>query len=180
MLSTVIAQLEQLIAQNKASGLIAHADARLDISTHSKSGYEYARLRNGSELIACGRVGSEKYLEVLSLLHRRDKIFQLKQAISSLKRADAIPVAVPEVGKLDVMAKSASAITPARKSKTQSAPGAQKKKARGRKQLYTHIKTKQGSVIHAVLGKDKVGEWRTPALCGATPARPDGLGIPSA
>ena len=53
MLSTVIAQLEQLVDQIRSSGQIAGADARLDISTHSKSGYEYARLRNGSELNAC-------------------------------------------------------------------------------------------------------------------------------
>ena len=176
MLPTIIAQLEQLIAQAKASGPVAGVDARLDISTHSKSGHEYARLRNGSQLKSCGRVGSEKYLEVFSSLQRRDKVFQLNQAISSLKQADEIAVALPEVGKLDVMAKSASAITPARKSKTQSAPGAQKKKARGRKQLYTHVKTKQGSVIHAVLGKDKIGEWRTPALCGAVPPQRDRMG----
>ena len=183
MLPSIVAQLEQLIAGIEASGQVADADARLDISTHSKSGYEYARLRSGSQLSACGRVGSEKYLEVLSLLHRRDKIFQLKQAISSLKRADAIPVAVPEVGKLDAMAQPASAIAqpaeaiaPATKSKSKPAPGARKKKSKGRKQLYTHVKTKQGSVIHAVLGKDKIGEWRTPALCGATPPQRDRMG----
>ena len=162
MLSTVIAQLEQLIAQIEASGPVAGTDARLDISTHSKSGYEYARLRNGSELSACGRGGSEKHLEVLSSLQRRDKISQLMQAMQSLKQADTIPVTLPEVGKLDAMAKPASAISeatvvnassdaksaPAPKSKL--APGARKKK--GRKRLYTHVKTKQGSVIHAVLG----------------------------
>lgn len=108
MLLSVIAQLEQLIVQIEASGQVADADARLDISTHSKSGYEYARLRNGSKLSACGRVGSEKYLDVLSSLQRRDKIFQLKQAVQSLRQANEIPVAVPEVGKLDAMAKSAS------------------------------------------------------------------------
>ncbi|MEL7053530.1 MAG: hypothetical protein AAGM45_17330 [Cyanobacteria bacterium J06588_5] len=191
MLPSVIAQIEQLIAAIEASGPIADADARLDISTHSKSGYEYARLRNGSKLSACGRVGSEKYLEVLATLQRRDQISQLKQAISSLKRADAIPVVLPEVGKLDAMAKPSQreiavpaeaiasfvdAITPATKSKSKSAPGARKKKAKGRKQLYTHVKTKQGSVIHAVLGKDKIGEWRTPALCGATPPQRDRMG----
>ncbi|MEL7227094.1 MAG: hypothetical protein AAGL17_20245 [Cyanobacteria bacterium J06576_12] len=96
MLSTVISQLEQLIAQIQASGPVAHEDARLDISTHSKSGYEYARLRNGSELSACGRVGSEKYLEELTALQRRDKISELMQAIASLNRAAEIPVSVPE------------------------------------------------------------------------------------
>ncbi|MEL6491431.1 MAG: hypothetical protein AAFQ95_15850 [Cyanobacteria bacterium J06621_3] len=190
MLPSVIAQIEQLIAGIEASGPIADTDARLDISTHSKSGYEYARLRNGSELSACGRVGSEKYLEVLSSLRRRDKIFQLKQAIQSLRQADAIPVVVPGVWKLDaitkpanVMAQPASAIavptdviTPVPKAKSKSAPGARKKKQKGRKQLYTHVKTKQGSVIHAVLGKDKIGEWRTPALCGATPPQRDRMG----
>lgn len=107
--------------------------------------------------------------------------------ITSLKRADEIPVAVPVVWKVDEMAMPAKAnattvgeITQAVKPKLNSAPAVRKKQAKGRKQLYTHVKTKQGSVIHAVLGKDKVGEWRTPALCGATPARPDGLGIPSA
>lgn len=190
MLPSVISQIEQLIAGIEASGPIADADARLDISTHSKSGYEYARLRNGSELSACGRVGSEKYLEVLSSLQRRDKIFQLKQAIQSLRQADAIPVVVPGGWKLDAMAQPATAIAstkdviavptdvniPATKSKLKSAPGARKKKPKGRKQLYTHVKTKQGSVIHAVLGKDKIGEWRTPSLCGAIPPQRDRMG----
>ncbi|MEL6159882.1 MAG: hypothetical protein AAFR18_11735 [Cyanobacteria bacterium J06627_32] len=188
MLPPVIAQLEQLITQIEASGPVAGTDARLDISTHSKSGYEYARLRNGSELSACGRVGSEKYLEVLSSLQRRDKISQLKQAISSLKQADAIPITLPEVGKEDAIAQPTNVIAQptnamavptdvnatATKAKSKSAPGAQKKK--GRKQLYTHVQTKQGSVIHAVLGKDKIGEWRTPALCGATPPKRDRMG----
>ena len=70
MLPAFIAQLEQLIVQIRASGPVADMDARLDISTHSKSGYEYARLRNGSELSSCGRVGSEKYLEVLATFQR--------------------------------------------------------------------------------------------------------------
>ena len=191
------------MAQIKASGPVADAEARLDVSKHSRSGYEYARLRNGSELSACGRVGSEKYLEVLATLQRRDKISQLTQAISSLKRADEIPVSVPggenmdtkatpaisSVGIAITKAESADATAmPAKantlttepkakakpKSKTASAPG--KKKAKGRKQLYTHVKTKQGSLVHAVLGKDKIGEWRTPALCGATPPQRDRMG----
>ena len=187
MLSTVISQLEQLIAQIQASGPVAHEDARLDISTHSKSGYEYARLRNGSELSACGRVGSEKYLEVLTALQRRDKISELAQAIASLQRAEAIPPMLPAVGKLEAKAQPAEAIAmptsanaPAvqpkakAKSKTASAPG--KKKAKGRKQLYTHVKTRQGTVVHAVLGKDKIGEWRSPALCGAVPPKRDRMG----
>jgi len=182
MLPSFIAQLEQLVAQIKSSGPVAHEDARLDISTHSKSGYEYARLRNGSELSACGRVGSEKYLEVLATLQRRDKLAELTQAISSLKQADAIPVAVPEVGKVDAMAKPANVIAPTTepkpraKSTPKTASATRKKKMKGRKQLYTHVKTKQGSVVHAVLGKDKVGEWRTAALCGATPPQRDRMG----
>ena len=186
MLSTVITQLEQLIAQVKASGPVADATARLDVSTHSKSGHEYARLRNGSELSACGRVGSEKYLEVLATLQRRDKISQLIQAISSLKRADAIPVEVPGVGKVDAMpaiapvkkaiAPATRKSTPASQSKPKSAAATPKKKAKGRKQLYTHVKTRQGSLVHAVLGKDKIGEWRTAALCGAKPPRRDRMG----
>ncbi|MEO0646994.1 MAG: hypothetical protein AAFZ17_12675 [Cyanobacteria bacterium J06650_10] len=182
MLSTVIAQIEQLIAQITAFGPVAHEDARLDISTHSKSGYEYARLRNGSELSACGRVGSEKYLEVLATLQRRDKISELTQAIASLKQADAIPVSVPGVGKVDATATTAAAIAlaaepkPKAKPKSKSTPASRKKKAKGRKQLYTHVKTRQGTVVHAVLGKDKIGEWRTPALCGATPPQRDRMG----
>ncbi|MEL6854896.1 MAG: hypothetical protein AAFO83_07275 [Cyanobacteria bacterium J06607_13] len=155
----------------------------------SKSGHDYARLRTGSQLKSCGRVGSEQHLEVLATLQRRDAISHLTQAIASLKRANAIPVVVPEVGKVqataipvEVMAvptnaptaKSKSKVKPQSKTKTAIAP--RKKKAKGRKQLYTHVKTKQGSVIHAVLGKDKVGEWRTPALCGATPPQRDLMG----
>ncbi|MEL7520493.1 MAG: hypothetical protein AAGJ80_02525 [Cyanobacteria bacterium J06553_1] len=189
MLPAIIAQLEQLVAQVKASGSVADVGARLDISTHSKSGHDYARLRTGSQLKSCGRVGSEQYLEVLATLQRRDAISQLTQAIASLKRADAIPVAIPEVGKVqatvipfEVMAmpatapttKSKSKVKPQSKTKTAIVP--RKKKAKGRKQLYTHVKTKQGSVVHAVLGKDKVGEWRTPALCGATPPQRDRMG----
>ena len=187
MLSAVITQLEQLIAQVKASGPVADATARLDVSTHSKSGYDYARLRNGSELNACGRVGSEKYLEVLATLQRRDKISQLTQAISSLKQADEIPVEVPGVGKVGaiagiapvekVIAPAARKSTPNSQPKPKSTTAApKKKKAKGRKQLYTHVKTKQGSLVHAVLGKDKIGEWRTAALCGAKPPRRDRMG----
>ena len=187
MLSTVITQLEQLIAQVKVSGPVADAAARLDVSTHSTSGYEYARLRNGSELSACGRVGSEKYLEVLATLQRRDKISQLRQAISALKRADVIPVEVPGVGKVGAMAANApveKAIAPADKKSTPASPSkpksatatSKKKKAKGRKQLYTQVKTRQGSLVHAVLGKDKIGEWRTAALCGAKPPRRDRMG----
>ena len=182
MLPSFIAQLEQLVAQIKSSGPVAHEDARLDISTHSKSGYEYARLRNGSELSACGRVGSEKYLEVLATLQRRDKLAELTQAISSLKQADAIPVAVPEVGKVDAMAKPANVIAPTTEPKPRAKPtpktasATRKKKMKGRKQLYTHVKTRQGTAVHAVLGKDKIGEWRTPALCGVTPPKRDRMG----
>ncbi|MEL6629204.1 MAG: hypothetical protein AAFQ92_27045 [Bacteroidota bacterium] len=182
MISSVIAQLEQMIVQIKASGPIADADARLDISTHSKSGYEYARLRNGSELSACGRVGSEKYLEVRATLQRRDKISELIQAIASLKQADAIPVSVPRVGKVNEIATPTAAISPTAEPKpkvnpkSKTAPAPRKKKAKGRKQLYTHVRTRQGTVVHAVLGKDNIGEWRTPALCGATPPKRDRMG----
>ncbi|MEO1635482.1 MAG: hypothetical protein AAFS04_10435 [Cyanobacteria bacterium J06631_9] len=182
MLSTVISQLEQLIDQIRASGSVAHEDARLDVSTHSKSGYEYARLRNGGELSACGRVGSEKYLEVLAMLQRRDKILFLTQAIASLKQADAIPVSVPGGGKVNAIAMPAAAIAstakpkPTAKPKSRPNPALGKKKPKGRKQLYTHVKTRQGTVVHAVLGKDKIGEWRTPALCGATPPKRDRMG----
>ena len=203
MLPAFIAQLEQLIAQIRASGPVADVDARLDISTHSKSGYEYARLRNGSELSPCGRVGSEKYLEVLATLQRRDKISELTQAIASLKRADEIPVSVPGGGNMDTTAMPAEAIagiaitkakpvdatampakanTPTAEPEPKAKPKAKptlvprKKKTKGRKQLYTHVKTKQGSFVHAVLGKDKIGEWRTPALCGAVPPQRDRMG----
>ncbi|KAI9129360.1 hypothetical protein [Acaryochloris sp. CCMEE 5410] len=183
MLSSIIAQLEGLMAQIKASGPVADPGAHLDISTHSKTGYEYARLRNGSVLSACGRVGSEKYLEVLSSIQRRDKISHLMQAISSLKQADEIPVVVPEAREAGVVALTAEAIAsttlesaPASKSNSKSASSARKNKGKGHKQLYTHVKTKQGSIVHAVLGKDKIGEWRTPALCGATPPQRDSFG----
>ena len=85
-----------------------------------------------------------------------------------------MPVMIPAVGKVDAMV--GNKIAPASKPKPKSAPGARKKEAKGRKQLYTHVKTKQGSVIHVVLGKDKVGEWRTPAICGATPPQRDRMG----
>ena len=174
MLSAIIAQLEQLIAQVNASGPVAAADARLDISTHAKSGHEYARLRSGGTLSACGRVGSDKHLEVLATLHRRDVIAQLTQAIASLKQADEIPVAVSE----SVKALSISTVgdATALAIRAEASPVARKQKTKDRKKLYTHVKTKQGSVIHAVLGKDKVGEWRTAALCGATPPQRDRMG----
>ena len=174
MLSAIIAQLEQLIAQVNASGPVAAADARLDISTHAKSGHEYARLRSGGTLSACGRVGSDKHLEVLATLHRRDVIAQLTQAIASLKRADEIPVAASEPVKALTISTVGDATALAIEPKP--APVARKQKTKGRKKLYTHVKTKQGSVIHAVLGKDKVGEWRTAALCGATPPQRDRMG----
>ncbi|MEO1446333.1 MAG: hypothetical protein AAFV46_08865 [Cyanobacteria bacterium J06635_11] len=197
MLPAIITQLEQLISQVKASGPVAAEKARLDISTHATSGHDYARLRTGSQLKSCGRVGSEQYVEVLATIHRRDAIAQLTQAIAALKRADAIPVVIPTVGKMAVMAKpgranattaaematpaianaSASNLTaPAAKSNPKSASVARKTKTKRRKQLYTHVKTKQGSVVHAVLGKDNIGEWRTPALCGATPPQRDRMG----
>lgn len=170
MLPAIIAQLEQLIAQVEASGSVAAASARLDISTHSQSGHEYARLREGSKLTACGRVGSDKYLEVLATLQRRDQIAQLSQAIEALKLAQAIPVKVPVLLK----EREISPVAPTSKSKPKAV--SRKKKATGRKQLYTHVKTRQGSVTHAVLGKDKSGEWRTAALCGATPPQRDRYG----
>ena len=176
MLSAIIAQLEQLIAQVNASGPVAAADARLDISTHAKSGHEYARLRSGGMLSACGRVGSDRHLEVLATLHRRDVIAQLTQAISSLRRADDIPVVVSALGQSLSISTAGDATAPASEPKPTSVPTARKKKVKGRKQLYTHVKTKQGSVIHAVLGKDKVGEWRTAALCRATPPQRDRMG----
>ena len=176
MLSAIIAQLEQLIAQVKASGPIAEVDARLDISTHAKSGYEYARLRSGGTLSACGRVGSDKHLETLATLHRRDVIAQLTQAIAALKQANEIPVTVFESVKVLSVSTAGGATVPATEPKSKPAPVTRKQKAKGRKQLYTHVKTKQGSLIHAVLGRDKVGEWRTAALCGATPPQRDRMG----
>ncbi|MGB3297966.1 MAG: hypothetical protein WBA76_06825 [Phormidesmis sp.] len=176
MLSVIIAQLEQLIAQVNTSGLVAAADARLDISTHSKSGHEYARLRSGGTLSACGRVGSDRHLEVLATLHRRDVIAQLTQAIAALKQANEISVAIFEPFKALSISMAGDVTAPAIAPVPKSTPVARKQKTRGRKRLYTHVKTKQGSVIHAVLGKDKVGEWRTPALCGATPPQRDRMG----
>ncbi|MEL7144564.1 MAG: hypothetical protein AAGL08_20430, partial [Cyanobacteria bacterium J06573_11] len=85
MLPAIITQLEQLIAQVKASGPVAAEKARLDISTHATSGHDYARLRNGNQFKSCGRIGSEKYVEVLATIHRRDAIAQLTQVIASLK-----------------------------------------------------------------------------------------------
>ena len=176
MLSAIIAQLEQLIAQVNTSGPVAAADVRLDISTHAKSGHEYARLRSGGTLSACGRVGNDKYLEVLATLHRRAVIAQLTQAIAALKQADEIPVTISESVEVSSILTANDATVPATEPKSKSVPVIRKQKAKGRKQLYTHVKTKQGSVIHAVLGKDKVGEWRTAALCGATPPQRDLMG----
>ena len=68
MLTILIRQLEGQIAQMEKSGPVASLNARLDVSTHSKSGYEYARLRDGDVLTSCGRVGSEKYLKVLATI----------------------------------------------------------------------------------------------------------------
>lgn len=169
MLSALIQQLEQSIIQIEASGPVATDDARLDISTHSKSGYEYARLRDGESLEACGRVGSEKYLEVQATLQRRDKIESLRNAIASLKKAEAIPFQI--TGCIQPLVKPLL-VAP---SKSKPAPTPRKKKA-GRKRLYTHVKTRQGSVVHAVPGKDKSGAWHTPALCGATPPKRDQMG----
>ena len=176
MLPAIIAQLEQVIAQVESSGPVAAVGARLDISTHAKSGHEYARLRSGSQLKSCGRVGSGKHVEVLATLQRRDKIAQLTQAISLLKRADEIPVIISESVKVSSISTVVGTVGSTTEPKSKSALVIHKQKAKGRKQLYTHVKTKQGSVIHAVLGKDKVGEWRTPALCGATPPQRDRMG----
>lgn len=159
MLDELIRQLEEQIAQIEASGPVASTTARLDISTHAKSGYEYARLRDGDSLKACGRVGSEKYLEVLPTFQRRDKIEHLRHAIASLKQADKIP---PKISAIE------QALTPIQP------PTPRKKK--GRQLLYTHVKTRQGTVVHAVPGKDKSGAWHTPALCGATPPKRDRMG----
>ncbi|MEM9945818.1 MAG: hypothetical protein AAF810_07115 [Cyanobacteria bacterium P01_D01_bin.36] len=175
MLPAIITQLEQLIAQIKASGPVAAEKARLDISTHATSGHDYARLRNGSQLKSCGRVGREKHIEVLATIHRRDAIAQLTQAISSLKQADAIPLAV-SASVQSLPNSTISATAPATEPKPKAVPVDRKQKAKGRKQLYTHVKTRQGSVVHAVLGKDKKGEWRAAALCGATPPQRDRLG----
>lgn len=176
MLPAIITQLEQLIAQVKASGSVAAEKARLDISTHAISGHDYARLRTGSQLKSCGRVGSEQYVEVLITLQRRDAISQLTQAIASLKRAGEIPVTVSDPVKVLSISTAGDATAPVTEPKPKSVPVARKQKTKGRKQLYTHVKTKQGSVVHAVLGKDKVGEWRTAALCGATPPQRDRMG----
>ena len=119
---------------------------------------------------------------MLSSLQRRDKISQLIRAISSLKQADEIPVAVLEVGEVDTVSRTDDALTPTSSvivpaAKPKPAAAAQtKRKTKRRQQLYTHVKTKQGSVVHAVLGKDKIGEWRTAALCGATPPQRDRMG----
>ncbi|MEL6493175.1 MAG: hypothetical protein AAFQ95_24755 [Cyanobacteria bacterium J06621_3] len=171
MLSAIIQQLEQLIAQIAATGAVATDDARLDISTHSKSGYEYARLRDGDTLTACGRVGSEKYLQVLSTIQRRDKIESLRNAIASLKKAEAIPLQI--IASIQPLAPIQP--PPVAPPKSKPAPTPRKKKA-GRKRLYTHVKTRQGSVVHAVPGKDKSGAWHTPALCGAVPPKRDRMG----
>ena len=105
---------------------------------------------------------------MLATLHRRDKIAQLSQAIEALRLAQALPVAIPAPSEV----RTTSPVTAKSKPKAV----APKKKATGRKQLYTHVKTRQGSVTHAVLGKDKSGEWRTAALCGATPPQRDRSG----
>ena len=175
MLPTLIAQLEQLIAAVKASGPVADANARLDVSTHAQSGHEYARLRNGTQLSACGRVGSEKHLEVLASLQRREQIAQLTQAIAALKRAAEIPVAVSKSDKVLAIAPVPQSVPPPTTDQP-TVKSARQPKAKGRKQLYTHVKTRLGSLTHAVLGKDKIGEWRTAALCGATPPKRDRLG----
>ena len=184
MLPAIVAQLEQLIAQVKASGPVAAEKARLDISTHAKSGHNYARLRSNGKLKSYGRVGSETYLSVLATLQRRDKIAQLTEAIAALKRADEIPVAPSKSDVMAILAKNNTNALDAQPTISSATPQAKtvpvarqsKSKAKGRKNLYTHVKTKQGAVIHAVLGKDKVGVWRTPALCGATPPQRDRMG----
>lgn len=165
MLTALIRQLEAQIVQIEASGPVASVDARLDISTHSKSGYEYARLRDSDRLTACGRVGSEKYLEVLSTIQRRDKIEHLRNGVASLKQADQIPleIAAPTQPPLAAQPKAKPATTP-------------RPKKSDRKQLYTHVKTRQGSVVHAVPGKDNNGAWHTAALCGAVPPQRDRMG----
>ncbi len=171
MAIAIIRHLEQQIAQIEQSGPVASVDARLDISTHSKSGYEYARLRDGDSLKACGRVGSEKYLEVLTTLQRRDKIKYLRSAITSLKKANQIPLVIA----LPAQPSAPTQPPPAAQPKSKPAATPRKKKA-GRKQLYTHVKTRQGTVVHAVPGKDESDAWHTPALCGATPPQRDRMG----
>ena len=171
MLDAFIHQLREQIVQIEASGPVASTTARLDISTHSKSGYEYARLRDVDVLKSCGRVGSEKYLEVQATIQRRDKIECLRNAIASLKQADEIPLAIATT------AQPPAPIQPAPTAQPKSKPAtSQRKKQAGRKRLYTHVKTRQGTVVHAVPGKDKSGAWHTPALCGATPPKRDRMG----
>ncbi|MEL7142349.1 MAG: hypothetical protein AAFR25_01530 [Cyanobacteria bacterium J06629_19] len=176
MLSEIIQQLEQHITQIAATGPVATDSARLDISTHSKSGYQYARLREGDQFKACGRVGSEPYQVVLASLHRRDKIAHLRQAIFSLQQADKLSALLPELA-LPISPKSSPVTAPSiRQPATPSATKKSTKKSTRRQRLYTHVKTRQGSVVHAVLGKDKSGAWHTAALCGATPPKRDRMG----
>lgn len=172
-LTGLIAQLERLITQIVASGPVAETAARLYVSTHSKSGYEYARLRNSRAVSSCGRVGSEPYLEALATLQRRDKIAHVTQAIIHLQQADEISVALSRVD--EVFANEREPI-PIPTPKTKAVPTIHKKAAPKRKLLYTHVKTKQGSVVHAVLGKDKSGAWHKAALCGAVPPKRDPMG----
>ena len=141
MSDALIRPLEEQIVQVENSGPVASTTARLDISTHSKSGYEYARLRDGDVLKSCGRVGSEKYLEVLSTIHRRDKIEHLRSAIAALKQADQIPLEIVTTAQPITPIQPAPTAQPKPKPPTTPRP----KKSR-RKQLYTHVKTRQGSV----------------------------------
>ncbi|MEO0704403.1 MAG: hypothetical protein AAF050_01930 [Cyanobacteria bacterium J06649_5] len=88
---------------------------------------------------------------MLAIFQPHGKIAQLRQAIEALTLANEIPVAGVDSDQVSEIAPATS------QSKAKSASVARKKKAQGRKQLYTYVKTRQGSGTHAVLGKDKAG-----------------------
>ena len=84
-LESAIAQLENSIEAIRASGRVAQHKSRIEVSPHSKTGKLYARLVTGNRRGGLGREGSDKHLEAIASIERREAINYISETLTNLR-----------------------------------------------------------------------------------------------
>ncbi|MEL7332762.1 MAG: hypothetical protein AAFN12_10955 [Cyanobacteria bacterium J06560_2] len=128
-------------------------------------------LPNGNRTKILSEAEAKQWLEKIAARDKRAKVEKclelLNQAIAIAETFDSDVTAAPVVvshQKLVTKQKPAAVDLPPKKASPNPLP------------VYTHTKTKRGSIVHAVPGKMPAGGWHVSALCGSSPPAKDKYG----
>lgn len=173
-LSRLKAQLERL--QNKIP--VDPQAMGLTLESHKPgNGSTYHRLRapKGAKLANGKRTMSLTPKEVSlweQKIYARNQQEKVAQCLSLIQKAAAIAGAI--TWELEALPDNTDIVEEAPVSLSKGIAPARTGNKTKRKSLFSHVKTRRGSIIHAIRGKwPEYGPWKAAALCGKRPPQQD-------